>query len=159
MIEVTLDRIELKIGRLVGEERFLVSRAAGLNRNKHGIPANGDIDISGARGEMAVAKLLDRYWFAGVNTFHKADIGNDIQVRTAKQEGYRLIIRHGDNPTHKYYLAIDRSPVFLVVGWIIGNEGMKPEYWEAPNDRPGAYFVPQDKLHDPLVWASYEAVQ
>ena len=103
------------------------------------------MDIEGAAGEMAVAKLLKRYWGGDVNTFHAGDVGR-VQVRSTELEDGCLIVRPADPVADTFVLVVGRAPRFRVVGYISGQEARQERWWRAPNGRPGAWFVPQSEL-------------
>ena len=148
-MNVKLTQAELDIAKFVGELRYNVSRQKGL-KDAAGLDAKDALkiaqDISGAAGEMAFCKAKNKYWGGTVNSFHGADVDVNIQVRTTTRPNGKLIIRSADNPDHWYILVIDKSPVFEIVGYIKGAKARRPEYWNAPAGRPGAWFVPQSAL-------------
>lgn len=149
MQTIYLSQIELRIAAHVGKTRHAASRANGLN-NAYGLhdDPQQQADISGAACEMAVAKLLNKYWSAGVGTFHAADVDREIQVRSTRHKNGRLILRIKDNPRHVYYLVIDNSPAFDVVGYVRGETIMTPQYLTSFGiDRPQCWAVPQERLH------------
>jgi len=143
---IELTKAELEIAKLVGKLRSEISKKNNLIPGAEYKGNREYIDIIGAAGEMAVAKLLGVYWTAGINTFHGSDLGINIQVRTARKKGYSLIVRDSDNDQHAYILVISQPPRYHIIGWLWGYECKQSEYWRAPNNRPGAWFVPQDKL-------------
>ena len=102
--------------------------------------------IEGACGEVAVAKLLDKFWSPTVNTFGGADIGRSIGVRTRSKAHYDLIVREADDPNHKYILVTGRAPKFTVHGYIIGSDARKDDWVHSYGGRPAAWFVPQSAL-------------
>lgn len=151
MINVFLTPMELQVAEMVGRQRQRDSTDRGAYNNL-AIKQDGGLEahILGARGEMAAAKGLGIYWAAGVNTFHEADLGMDIQVRTNKIPGDDLWLREGDNPEHFYILVqADASPRFVVVGWLLGAEGMVSTYLGPSKDHQGhgkTWAVPQSDL-------------
>jgi hypothetical protein len=102
-----------------------------------------ELHLSGARGEKAVAKMLGLPWNGNLGNLKAADVGGN-QVRTTKYSTGCLLLHEEDNDDHSFYLVIDRSPRFEVLGPILAREGKMDEFWE---DRTGkgrpAYFVPQ----------------
>lgn len=148
MRKVVLTKSEMFMAALTGVQRQIESVADG-RKDKHGYDGQDGwgIHIEGAMAEIAVAKALNRYWDAGVNTFKAGDVGN-IQVRHTKLAGGRLIVREGDTSEDVFVLVTGTSPAYSVLGWIRGMDAKKEEYWQAPAGRPGAYFVPQSHLHN-----------
>src|SRR6187431_1376259 len=158
-IPVVLRPREVQLARFVAKIRNDAGIAAKADNGKHG----NDLDslerhIQGCLGEMACAKGLDRYWFgAGTTWEDDQDLGVE-QVRMTPHHDGRLIIRPDDvaKPTidHPWVLVVQHDLVrYDLCGWIIGRHGVRKEYESTPNDRPPAYFVPQDVFNAfPVVW-------
>lgn len=102
--------------------------------------------IEGACGEIAVAKLLNRFWSPTVNTFDAADIGMKIQVRTRSRHDYELYIRPEDNPEHAFVLVTGKAPMFMVRGWLLARNARCDEWLQTYGGRPPAWFVPTSAL-------------
>lgn len=145
MNDVFLTPIEIEISLLVARKRYLESRKMGLVEKTY-LENSSEVDQIGAAGEMAVAKHLGMYWYAGVNTFHGPDIEPNIQVRTVKNPNHRLIIRPADNKEDIYFLVLNQSPRFTILGWIYGKMVCVDKFWMSPNGGPGAWFIPQSEL-------------
>jgi hypothetical protein len=119
---------------------------------KHLIEQN---DVDGACAEIAVAKVLGKYWNALRNrvTNEMPDVGLNIQVRHTRGMGNRLIIHTThENPDHYYFLVVGTPPELHIVGFILGAKGMQRKwlhsYKQPGTDKyyPPAYFVPQHEL-------------
>ena len=106
----------------------------------------GDIDAVGA--EQAVAKFLNRYWLAGVNTHQLADVAPDIEVRQTPHANGRLCIRPDKlQPERPYVLVRGTMPDYEIVGWIRGKDARRDEWIDDPNKRgKSAYYVPASAL-------------
>ena len=146
--DVELSPIEVAMAAMVGGARRSES-AYFKRKNKHGMGPDADmlaIDILGAAGEMAVARVLGRYWGGDVSSFKRADLGHSVQVRTRSNHDYDLIIRHDDNPEDVYVLVTGTTTRLRVHGWIRGAEAKKDEWLKTYGDRPAAWFVPQSAL-------------
>lgn len=146
--DVELSPIEVAMAAMVGGARRAESEHF-KRKNKHGMGPDADmlaIDILGAAGEMAVARVLGRYWGGDVSSFKRADLGHSVQVRTRSKPDYDLIIRHDDNPEDVYVLVTGTPTRLRVHGWIRGAEAKKDEWLKTHGDRPAAWFVPQDAL-------------
>lgn len=104
--------------------------------------------IEGALGEVCVAKALGLYFEPTVNTYGKADIGEDIGVRTTNKNGHGLLIRERDNPDHFYYLVIGSAPHYRVCGWVRGGDAKVDEYL-APHieGKRRVWRIPEEKLN------------
>lgn len=117
--------------------------------DRHGLRADDDglaKHMLGAAGEIAVARLLGRYWGGDVCTFKRADIGTSVQVRTRSRDDYDLIVRHDDADGDVFILVTGSLSRLTVRGWVYGHEAKRPEYLAPHGGRPEAYFVPQSAL-------------
>lgn len=105
--------------------------------------------IEGACGEMAVGKLLGRYWSASVNQFRRA--GGDVppyEVRTRSEHHYDLQIRDNDDPERVFILVTGQCPTFCVRGWLRAKEAHPHREWrQRYGGRAEAWFAPADALH------------
>lgn len=104
-----------------------------------------DIDIAGACGEMAVAKVLDKYWDAAVNTFHRGDVGK-LQVRTSRQEKPYLVVQKHNADDDIFVLVQGTPPDFKVIGWMTGQEAKQRKYLRSFGGRPAVFAVPPKNL-------------
>lgn len=103
-------------------------------------------NIEGACGEMAAAIALNLHNPMTVNTYHDADLGESIQVRCRSNHSYDLIIREDDNPEEFFVLVTGSCPYYQVHGFMLGEDGMREEFWADPGNGGGAFFVPKDRL-------------
>lgn len=136
-------------GALVGINRQIAALRRGLpDRNGHaGLGWN--LHIEGACGEIAVAKVLDRFWSASINTFKAAsDLNGRLEIRTRSKNEYELIVRADDDEAGIYVLVTGMAPIFDVIGWIRGKEAKREEWWAEHGGRPGAWFVPHKALNN-----------
>lgn len=105
------------------------------------------IDIRGACGELAVAKMLNKYWAPSVNTFHNVpDIQPNIEVRTTERPDGSLIVRDNDPEDRYYVLVVGVPPTMDVRGFIRGSEAKRDEFLRNPGGRRRSWFVPQSSL-------------
>lgn len=143
--EVTLDRVEMLQGAVVGLMRCLSSFEQG-HENKHGMEGMGIVaNVQAARAELVVAIGLDIPWGEPVDTFKEPDLPGGIQVRWAPEHHLKLLLRPGDSPWDRYVLVTGKNP-YRIQGWIKGQDGMQPSWWGSPNERPKAWWVPQHAL-------------
>ena len=104
-------------------------------------------DISGACGELAVAKAINRYWAPSVNTFHnKPDIEPNIEVRSTARAENCLIVRDNDPEDRYYFLVIGEPPTFQILGYMKGSDAKRDEWRRNPHGHRPAWFVPQEAL-------------
>jgi hypothetical protein len=147
-VNVRLTWSEALLGATIGVQRQLEALAKG-RPDSHGFDGldGWSKHVEGACGELAVAKVLDKYWGGTVNTFKDGgDIGAAIQVRTRTKDYYDLIVRDDDKPEDVFVLVVGKAPSFRVVGWIRGRDAKQPAWIQHHGNRPAAYFVPQAQL-------------
>jgi hypothetical protein len=152
IIVVTLDNGAIAAAYAIGTLRHVVSVAL-KQPDKHGLKpqAAPTKHIIGAAGEIAVAKHLDKYWPASVCTYKGPDLGEKIQVRTRSAHWAELTIRKDDDPQHAFVLVTcEELPEMHIRGFLWGHE-VQEEWFRSPNDRPPAYFVPQEAIRP--MWA------
>lgn len=104
--------------------------------------------IESAIAEMCVSKYLDIYWSMGVNTFHVADVGKNLEIRWSMRNDCK--IRPDDN--NVIIVSVKELGMNkIIMGWINSEEGKKPEYeFKGKNsDLAPCYFVPHEKLNSP----------
>jgi len=123
-------RIEwLREGR---KERYETAGARGLG-----------VDFVGCLGELAVAKVLDR--FPGGFSARGRDDVRSVEVRSVDQAGAALQVYPNDSDSAVLVLAyvgdVFREGVRLI-GWIYGADAKVGRYWDASHKR-AAYLVPQ----------------
>lgn len=145
-LEIVLTPEELTVGATIGIQRRIRSMQAG-RKNNHGYGGESawDVDIEGACAELAVAKAINRYWQAGIDTFKGGDVGH-LQVRMSKRRDASLIIRKDDPDEQIYFLVTGESPKFQIRGWIRAGDAKDPRFLREPNGRELAWFVPQTAL-------------
>lgn len=106
-----------------------------------------DQEVVGACGEIAVGKLVDRWYVPSVNAFHVIpDCLEDVEVRSTKHRDGCLIVRDNDAPDRRYVLAVMDGNAVRLVGWILGSEARRAEWKRDPHGHRPAWFVPQLEL-------------
>jgi hypothetical protein len=152
-MRVKLERFESYIASVVGLGVHHKSRQKKLTEQKHS-EIQGDrfdrykTDIEGSAAELAVSKTLNLRWNIGVGRYHLPDVGETIHVRHTPYKTGHLIIRPGDPEEHPYILVTGQTPVFNIMGWVYGEEGMKDEYWRDDDSGEPAWWVPQGVLRE-----------
>lgn len=100
-------------------------------------------DFVGCLGELAVAKVLDRFP-VGFTGRGLEDVRN-VEVRTVDQAGAALQVYPNDSDTAVLVLAyvgdVIREGVRLI-GWIYGADAKVGRYWDASHKR-AAFLIPQ----------------
>lgn len=126
--------------------------AAIVDKREARIPsdeAHWNSHVEGALGEVAVAKVLGRYWSPSCNVFRAPDIGRNIGVRTRSKHTYDLIVRPDDDPDCYYVLVTGIAPEYRVHGYMRGHEARRDAWWKDYGDKQlPAWFVPQSALYD-----------
>lgn len=153
---VTLRPEEFSLAIEVAKQRQVESLKLGLKDKKLGKPTGWrdglGLHLYGATSELAVAKLLDRYWQAGVNQFSgmTPDVSSNIEVRFSTLENPKLIVRNGDPEDRIYVLVTGAPPDMTVHGWIEGKAAkeMKQYYTDYNSVGKPAYFIPRHELKE-----------
>lgn len=145
---LTLSPEDLNLAISLGTSREMSSRAMHLKDDSRMTPEMSlKNHILGSIGEFIVAQELGFSKPDSINTFKEPDLPGGIQVRASKSRGDDLILRPADAGSEVYIqvLVDEEKGSGESLGWIYGHEGKKPWFWNAPNGRPGAWFV--DNLH------------
>lgn len=146
MTPVTLNSYELAQAGTTGLLRNIAALKKGYKNKIEG--SNWQTHVEGACGEVAVAKLLGKYWGGSVNTF-KA--GGDLdstgwEVRTRSSHSYDLIIRDDDADDRVYILVTGKAPQYQVHGWIKAADGKQQQWRRNHGGYGAAFFVPKSAL-------------
>ncbi len=146
MVRVTLTPSEFVLAAQVGARR----RVANLlvqRHGAHGAPDAWGPDIEGACAECAAAKALGVYWLSSVSFSERqaGDLAGGIEVRATERADGCLLLHPRDHDDRPYVLVTGRAPTFVVVGFVFGRDGKRPEWWREDVRSP-AWFVPQAAL-------------
>lgn len=147
---VRLSPEEFELAAIAGARRHVGARVRGL-ADRYGAEALDDawgVHIEGTAAEMAVAKLLGRYYVPALHV-QRAGVEGDVgayQVRSTTRSDGCLLVKSGDRDEDVFILVVGRAPAFDVKGWIRGRDAKREEWSRAPNGRPAAFFVPQAEL-------------
>ena len=147
MTEVRLSWAEAQIAAFVGCQRRLRGMARQLGEPS-GRPS-GDLwglDVEAAGAELAVAKLLDTYWFDSGGP-DRGDV-DSYEVRYSRRFDGDLIIRPGDDDERVFVLVVGAIPVYQVVGYKHARDGKQEAYrWQGDPSRPPCFKVPRGELN------------
>jgi hypothetical protein len=149
VIVVTLDWFEVEMAAIVGVRRNLEGLRRGWlphRRLGHADLPGWQGHVEGAAGELAVAKLLNRYWSGSINTFKSGGDVGAVQVRTRSRHDYQLIVRDEDRDADWFVLVTGQAPTFHVHGFIRGGDAKRPEWRHDHGGHAPAYFIPQPAL-------------
>ena len=151
MYHVSLNKEECRKAARAAIERRLTNLFKELNNlYNHGYACGNAwaSDIEAAGAELAFAKSINQEWIGDVNTFHAPDVEGGWQVRYTDNENGKLIIRPIDEPKYeeKFVLVKGLMPKYKIVGYMVGKDAIKEEYYRDPNKKGGAYFVPEKDL-------------
>jgi hypothetical protein len=146
-VVIRLSPWELEIAAAAGVRRRVGALSRSLE-DRYGA-VDGDSwghDIEGAAAEMAVAKLLGRFYVPALHV--QANGEGDVaqyQVRSTIHDHGCLLVKTGDADADVFILVTGRAPVLTVRGWIRAGEGKRSEWWREVRGRT-AFFVPQYAL-------------
>jgi hypothetical protein len=148
MIEVKLTWPEIMMAHYVASQRQVQNIMTGA-KHKYGFEGDGEqTHARGCIGELAVAKVFNRFWSGSVGNRKVADVGVKLEVRTVDTP-YKCLMMHDDDKDDSPYILADATdlPFVRLVGWKLGRDCKQKHYWEekANNKRP-AYFVPREDL-------------
>lgn len=152
-MKITLNAADIAAADAVATKRNSENRRVGRKDGKV-LKNSIDIDIQGARSEQAVAKGLNMQWDG---SFLPDDVwkiwrnvGHDVQqleVRSTRHPNGRLILHPDDCDDSPFILVLAHNdPEFEIVGWFLGKDGKRKEWWvDVGYGRP-CYYVPRDQM-------------
>lgn len=147
-MKVKLSWYEVAVCAGVGVRRKIESLRSRLKPlHKFSAHDGFELDVQGACGEMAAAKVLGLYWDGSVGTFKANDVA-EWQVRTRMSDNYSgLALRSNDKDEHNTILLSGTVPEFTVIGWINNKEGKRLAVRKVlKRGRPPALVVPESCL-------------
>lgn len=148
--KVSLTMIEMMVACYTGAFRRIESKFSGRNDNKFTDGDNWATDMEGACAEMAYCKFRRHYWGCTVNSFSRADVGDNVQIKATNMEDGSLIIGVDTvdaRPDDFYVLLTGVAPHFTIRGWIKASDAKTEGVKKNPRNRREAYFVSQDRLN------------
>lgn len=149
MIPVTLDWFEVLMAGGVGLQRHVEAIRNNLP-NRYGAETAKSglaLHVEGACGELAFARVCNRYWSGSVNTFGEGGDVGKVQVRTRSSHDYDLLVRPADaSDDTVFVLVTGLMPHYRVHGWVTGASARNPAWLKSYGGRAEAYFVPQSRL-------------
>lgn len=144
-VEVTLDWEEVQVAAMVAVRHHIRALDRGY-KDPHNWQRTPDWNqhIEGRAAELAVS-IWSGYSWSGLplSSFHKADVGPDIQVRLRLEVGRDLGIRATDDESHRFVLVYGAIPRFTLAGWIDGRDGKTEQYRHDEK----LFYVPVGRLH------------
>jgi hypothetical protein len=148
---VQLEECELQMALSVGcwrRLRVLRERlGSGHGEKEHGA---WDRHLVGAIAELAVAKLLNRYWGGAPADFGKAGDVAGYEVRATTHEHGHLVVYLSDPQDRPLVLVVVGARAARVVGYLPAGTGREDRYLApAAKLRPGSpmqWWVPQAAL-------------
>lgn len=146
-MQVKLTKPELFLAGIVGLWRKIQNIGTRRKSLRADDALDYDVDVRGAQGEIAFCKALGVYP-TGLFAFRAADVeidGEHFEVRTTPYPNGRLPIYERDRDDAIYVLVTGKDGDFRVRGWILGEFGKDPQFWDEKIPRP-AFLVPQDRL-------------
>jgi hypothetical protein len=142
---VTLTARELLHAAHVGITRRVISLTK-AHRPRYGVGVDHpwQLDIEGACGEYAVAKVTGLVWTGA--TSRLCDVGDNVEVRTRSRAEYDLIVHPADADDRFFVLVTGTAPSYTIRGFLRGLEAKVPAYWQDPAGGRPAFFVPAGAL-------------
>lgn len=148
---LTLTLPEFAVAVQSAMTRILISAGQNLNHSstyKRTLLERLQEETVGCCAELAMGKLVDRYFIPTVGTFHDvADYLKDLEIRATAREDGRLIVRDNDHPQRRYVFATVTGQAVTFHGWLYGHEAKQDRWLTNPNGYRQAWFVPQRELH------------
>lgn len=141
-ITVVLSEHQVNYATATGVMRFEESRLLGLKSTT----ANTQIDITGAKAELAFAIGMGLRRQLTLNTFKRPDVVK-WQVRSTNHPRGSLIIRPRDPLNEPYALVRGSDATWQIIGWMWGHEAAQSGYAANPGGRGSCWFVPASELH------------
>lgn len=131
-----------------GKHRNDVSNEAGLKSQNVSRKSDEYIHVLGAFGECACCKILGLPFRLSVNTFRKADLPHNIEVRTRAERWQDCKIRVDDDDSRRVVMVIVEDPKHpcLIPGWITAKEGKAFGLIDPRNKAKPFHAVPQNRL-------------
>jgi hypothetical protein len=158
--EVWLDATEVAHADRVGKLRL--QHALRDQRRDRGGRNELESHQFGARGELAMARILERKWPGRIDTFQRLpDLDPDIEVR-ATHHSTGLKMRDGDLLKTSRFVLVEYRDVLQTwrfAGWITGLEAatMNLPLEARRADLAPAYWVPGTRLHPPETFDAHRA--
>ncbi len=155
VVEHMLSSEEAVLAGSIAKARNRYSTAKG-DAPAHGAPRNDpnsdaplEVNVIGAKGEVAVARLLDL--FPNLSVYHQEkqtggyDLPHKISVRSA-QKRFGLLVRSQDPDDARCIAAVVVENQVLILGWMEAGAAKQEQWLRAPHGRPPCYLVPEKLL-------------
>jgi hypothetical protein len=150
-VKVVLNPFEMRMARGLGNLRQ-ERRAASGAKNAHGSTGGVEDHILGVMGEMAFAKVTNRYPSGlFLDMGEDNDVGG-IQVRTRRKHDMELYLWKKDRADAWWVLMTGAGPEFVFRGAIHGAEAATERFWtpkKRPFPRVSCWVIPQGSLMKP----------
>lgn len=118
----------------------------------HGLERSGDPTerhIEGCKAELAFATATGQPWTPVVDDYREI-AGNDVGEYGVRGTAHRrggLILHPEDEDERIFVLVVSADePDFVIAGWMRGEDGKRPEFWEEKKLYSPAFLVPQGRL-------------
>ena len=141
-MDVTLTPEEVFHGAVTGVRRRMASLEKHYKDKQKSSQPAWNIDLNGAIGEIAFAKITKQYWSPNIDTFKDPDVG-EIQVRSTSWLNGGLFVRHADSSRYWYALMVGGPYRWKYIGGIFGDQAKAKLHRNKEDD---AWLVKQQYL-------------
>jgi hypothetical protein len=152
--QIKLSEMELKVGCITGYERHIESV---INKRRPRFPERyvGELLLNhqmAACAELAFCKMSGIYFAHTKNTFHVADVLNNIEVRFSNLPEVKVRADDDDMVVVSMSGNLDG---FVCNGWIKSEDAKLPEYEKDYGNRGRpAFFVPLNNIRKDSIRAA-----
>jgi hypothetical protein len=153
VLELSSAELDMAIAVAVHRLRTVLLKEYGAGHGeKHNKGLQGR-DVTGALGELAVAKLHHIYWNPTADEFGRRPDVAGFEVRSTTWPNGHLEVFPSDDDDAKCCLCIVRFPIVRIRGWIRAGNAKRPEWFLDETDRrlrkgsQPQYWVPQEALN------------
>ena len=152
MVSITLTEQQFVRAKAAGEKRYEFHRSRQTEHRTGLTTTNAGYDVTGAVGELAVAKYLGVMdgWvdFTPHYSDLKADVGDDIQVRTGSHRRSKPYLYRDQKPEQRFVFArrLGKEREVELAGWCWIAEAQQEQWWKEVGGRPPAYWPPRSVM-------------
>lgn len=152
---VELPHWKVEAARRFAEAIYLESRRLGCRDRISDPIKSRTASDNGLFAEVAFCHGVSKPWVNNINSFRRPDVLGYIQVKCSPCRLPRPPVNFGNlrlpldsDPAVVYALVVGNCPHYIIQGWTIGEELMKPEFIaKQHDDDEKAYYIPNKLLN------------